>query len=250
MKKTKLSDSERRLLLIFLALLLLGGAYLLGFQRMVSQAKAIEEQNQADQATVNELEAMVGRQSQVEEETATLRQETADIMARYPSALPTEKVIFVIQSMENASGAHISNINFQMGTQLMGFTETLEGQAEPPAGYYASVSMNYSASYEAMKRMVYYFNTLADRCTVPAISAAYDQETGLLTGMLTVNLYYLTNTGRPYEAPALGSYPSGVESIFGAGEDAGGDVAGDAGEAGQSQEGGAQGAGTPGEEAP
>ncbi len=217
MKKTKMSDSEVRLLLIFLSLLLFGGAYWFGFHRMVTRAQAIEEQNQAQQKQLNELEAMVGRQGQVEEETEALRQEMEKIVSRYPSALPTEKVLSVIQNMEDASGAHISNINFQMGTQLMGFSNTVEGQEKPPVGYFSSVSMNYTASYEAMKQMVYYFNTLADRCTVPAISAVYDQETDQLTGMVTVNLYYLTNTGREYEAPAFGSYPNGVDSIFGGG---------------------------------
>lgn len=252
-KKTKLSDSEIKLLLIFFSLLFVAAAYFLVFQRYSAKAREINAANVDAAAKVLQLEAMVARQAQVEEQTAECLQMVEDIKAKYPSDVTTEKAIAFIQDMENATDTKVTDINFLMknlvgvisaaqtaasaadtGTAADGSdvsaadaaisgTDTAAAPAEDadtvptgvPVGYYATVSMSYQASYQGLKDIIDYVTSQKDRMTVPAITVSYDETTGGLTGILTVNMFYLTNTGREYEPPRVQGINRGVTDVFG-----------------------------------
>ena len=217
-KKKALSDSELRLILLLLAVLLLVAAYFLVYKRSTAAAQELEAQNDIDSATVRTLEAMVGRREQVEAETEAMRQNIKDIVAKYPANLTTEKAIVIVQDVENFTGVEVSSVSFLMGNLLMNFTNPSEETNIPPIGYYSALSMNYTANYDGYKRMMAYIGNLEDRMTAPTVSATYDQVADMVTGSITVNLYYLMNTGKEYEAPEITNIDKGVESIFGAGE--------------------------------
>lgn len=256
-KKIKLSDSEKKLLLIFLSLLFVAAAYFLVFQRNMAKAQEIEAANIEAAAKVLQLEAMVARQAQVEEQTAECLQTVDDIIAKYPSDVTTEKAIAFIQDLENATGMKVTDINFLMNN-LVGVVTAVQTpapapaadtdtaadgsdlnaadaaasdtaaadasasaaevdtalQGNVPAGYYATVSMSYQTSYQGLKDIVKYITSQKDRMTIPAITVSYDETTGGLSGVLTVNMYYLTNTGREYEPPTVRGINRGVTDIF------------------------------------
>lgn len=250
-KKIKLSDSEKKLLLIFLSLLFVAAAYFLVFQRNMAKAQELEAANIEAAAKVLQLEAMVARQAQVEEQTAECLQMVDDIIAKYPSDVTTEKAIAFIQDLENATGMKVTDINFLMNN-LVGVvsaaptpapapaadTDTAADgsdlnaadaaasdtgaaadvntaiQGNVPAGYYATVSMSYQTSYQGLKDIVNYITSQKDRMTIPAITVSYDETTGGLSGVLTVNMYYLTNTGREYEPPTVRGINRGVTDVF------------------------------------
>ena len=237
MKKLKISDSEARLLCFLLALLFLAGSYFLVFNRCVTKASEIEASNEQKQTLINQLESMVNRQAEVEKETAEYNQQVEEIIAKYPSNLTTEKAIAIVQNIEDMTEMHVSNISFLMDNLLgdistFGSTAVATGDTvtdgtatdpaavsqtpsgDTPIGYYASLSMNYEASYDSFKEMITYIYGLQDRMTIPAITAAYDNETGMISGVMTVDLYYLTNTGKEYEPPVVEGIQSGVSDIF------------------------------------
>lgn len=248
MKKRTLTDSEVRLLLVFLALLMFACAYFLSFLKNVELAQEIEAQNEEDSALIETLESMIERKDQVEAQTGEYRQAIEDIVAKYPSDIPAEKVITIIQEIERNSGASVGNITFSMNEPVVsledyagsGYTEEEEmideyledGDVEEeyleenytdiqPApvnissiGYSNTISMTYEAEYSALKRMIAYIEGMSDRTTISAITAAYDTATGNISGTMTVNMYYLTNTGREYEVPNITGVNKGVPDIF------------------------------------
>ena len=228
MKKINLSNSELRLLILLLSLICLAGSYFLVFRKTVDKAVEIEELNEQKKTELATLEQMVGRQQEVEADTAEKNQLIEDIIAKYPSDLTTEKVITVVQKIEDNTKMHVSSISFLSDnaigdiatlTDSTNTGETEEGAAQPAdssgnVGYYTALSMNYDASYEDFKEMVAYINNMEDRVTISAISASYDNETDRITGVMTINLYYLTNTGKEYKAPDISGIGSGKENIF------------------------------------
>ncbi len=246
MGKIRLSDSEKKLLLLLLAILLFVGSYFIGFRRSTAAAEAIEAENAKNRQLIGQLENMVNRQEEVQEETKAAAQAVEDIKAKYPSDMTVEKAVAVVQEMEDATGVEVADISFVMNNLVMAFSEVAQqpdpdpaaaaaaaaaGQTEPqaaeqtegqagtpqegqPAGYYAALTMNYQAGYENLKKMAEYVRGMQDRATIPTISAAYDSETGRLTGTMTLNLYYLTETGREYEPPQFPGIGAGVSDIF------------------------------------
>lgn len=214
-KKKKISDSELRLILLLLSVVLLAAAYFLVYSKTVTAAEELEAQNDIDQATVDRLEAMVAVRAQVEAETEQLRQNIKDIIAKYPSDMTTEKAISIVQNIENASGVEFPSINFRMGNLVRDFSYPNEETNLPPAGFYSGLSMNYTVNYAGFKEMMTYIYRLNDRMTAPTVSMTYDQVTDMVSGSVTMNLYYLTNTGKEYIAPEIHGIENGVYNIFG-----------------------------------
>ena len=114
MNKIKLSDSDKRLLIIFLAILMVAASYFFFFTRSMSKASDIEDGNTKDQAQVQQMEQMEAALPQVRENMKNLKQKQADIIAKYPSDIKTEKVIWILQDIEDHNDYHISDIAFAM----------------------------------------------------------------------------------------------------------------------------------------
>lgn len=94
-------------------------------------------------------------------------------------------------------------------------SENTTGPTGNVEGYYASIGIRYEASYEGLKDMIAYVNKFKDRTTIAQFSASFDNSTGKLTGDMTLNMYYLENTGKDYVPPVFENMPKGVNNIFG-----------------------------------
>ena len=60
--------------------------------------------------------------------------------------------------------------------------------------------------------------------TISDTSASFDSETGGLSGTMTLNMYYLMNTGKEYIPPEFEGISKGVTNIFGGSADDAGDT--------------------------
>ena len=263
MNKIKISDSDKRLLIIFFAIVLLACSYFFVFNKGMNQASELEAQNAEDRAKVQQMQQMEASLPQVKENIENMKQTQADIIAKYPSDMTTEKSIESLQDYEDhSSDFHITDITFAMRMPLVGAadttaadsstdaadssTETADGttdsaaddtsattdttadtqstedgtddaatDASVVAGYYASIGIRYEASYSGLKEMIAYVNEFKDRTTITQFTAAFDDATGKLTGEMTLNMYYITNTGKDYVPPVFDFMPKGVSNIFG-----------------------------------
>lgn len=263
MNKIKISDSDKRLLIIFFAIVLLACSYFFVFNKGMNQASELEAQNAEDRAKVQQMQQMEASLPQVKEKIVNMKQTQADIIAKYPSDMTTEKANESLQDYEDhSSDFHITDITFAMRMPLVGAadttaagsstdaadssTETADGAADSAAddtsattdttadtqstedgtddaatdasvvaGYYASIGIRYEASYSGLKEMIAYVNEFKDRTTITQFSAAFDDATGKLTGEMTLNMYYITNTGKDYVPPVFDFMPKGVSNIFG-----------------------------------
>lgn len=253
MNKIKLSDSDKRLLIIFFAILLVAASYFFFFNKNMSKASDIEESNTKDQAQVQQMEQMEAALPQVRENIKDLKQKQENIIAKYPSDIKTEKVIWVLQDIEDHNDYHISNITFAMYNPLQisadvsdavdsssdnttsddtadASTETTEADTSessddsstdtseasgPVTGYYASIGVTYDATYDGLKDMLAYVNEFSDRITITSFTSAADSETGRLSGDMTFNMYVVTNTGKDYVEPKFDIMLKGVQNIFG-----------------------------------
>lgn len=215
MKTIGISDKEKQLLFIVLALGILVAAYFLGFVKLMDQAKAIEASNEQDQATVNQLQGMVDKQYETEQETEGYKNMIRQVIAKYPTDVPQEKAIYQVQEAEDLIGFHVDTINFSMRNMLMDFAGD-----DSPVGYYNSLGVHFTATYDQFKELLKHVRDYKDRCTSPSISMEYDQVSGALTGTITYRTYYLSKTDSEFDNRTYADVPptgitSGVDSIFG-----------------------------------
>ncbi len=260
MNKIKLSDSDKRLLIIFLAIVIVACSYFFIFNKEMSKAQNLEDQNTTDSATVQQMETMEAGLPQVRENIKAMKEKEKEIIENYPSDMKTEKVIETLQAIEddNEGNFHISEITFLMNNPLVAATDanaaaTDDGSTDstdtsaaestessdseqstenadsttddatsaskPVAGYYASIGIKYKANYLGLKDMINYVNEFKDRTTITKFSATYDSETGGVTGEMTLNMYYLNNTGKDYVPPIFDHMLKGTDNIFGGSAD-------------------------------
>lgn len=264
MNKIKISDSDKRLLIIFFAIVILACSYFFIFNKGMTKASELEAQNEQDSAKVQQMQQMEASLPQVKENIENMKQTQADIIAKYPSDMTTEKSIESLQDYEDhSSDFHITDITFAMRMPVVGAVDTTaagsstdetdssadtaDGAADSAAGdtsatadtqsagektddaaadasadtvgnvtgYYASIGIRYEASYNGLKEMIAYVNAFQDRTTITQFTAAFDDATGKLTGEMTLNMYYITNTGKEYVPPVFDFMPKGVSNIFG-----------------------------------
>lgn len=213
MKKISITDSEKKLLLIVLALGILAASYFFGFTKLNEVAAEIEASNEKDEATKNQLEGMVARQAATERETESFKQGIKDIISKYPSDIPQAKAIYLVQEFQNIIGTDVDTMGFAMNRHVQSFSGD-----DAPTGKYANLTIQYSASYDQFKELLRYAAAFPDRTTLPSVTANFDQVTGLLKGTFNYKMYYLSNTDKAYEEFPPTEIPSGKAGIFYPGE--------------------------------
>ncbi|MCI6690854.1 MAG: hypothetical protein MR462_11075 [Clostridiaceae bacterium] len=264
MNKLNISDSDKRLLLIFFAVLIFAGAYFFIFNPNMKKASVVKAENDQDKATVEQLQMMEKQLPAVKEQINDLKQKQEGIIEQYPADLTTEKIIWVLQDIQDHNDFQVTEASFLLNNQIGAAdasaqqstsssdtsgtsseasqdstasgesTESQESTTDSaasgdtssqnsadtalestPQGCYATVTISYEASYEGLKNMIAYVNDYSDRITIAQSSSEFDKETGRLTGNMTLNMYYIKNTGKNYVVPDFGSVSKGVGDIFG-----------------------------------
>ncbi len=209
MKKIGITDSEKKLLFIVLALVILAASYFFGFTKLNDAAAAIEASNQQDASELSTLEGMVANQAATEKETQGYKDGIAEIIKKYPCDIPQEKSIYLIQEFQNTVGTDIMSIGFTMDKIVQRFSGD-----NPSVGKYNSLSLSYACDYDQFKELFKYIGEFKDRTTVPTINATYDQTAGKLRGSMIFKMYYLTNTDKEYEDFPPTEIPAGKAGIF------------------------------------
>jgi hypothetical protein len=209
MKKLSITDSEKKLLFIILALGILAASYFFGFTKLNEKAAEIEASNQADQATVTKLEGMVAKQAETEAETQKYKDNIKKIIAKYPSNIKQDKTISLVQDMQDEIEIDISSITFSMNKQVQAFSGDNKS-----VGKYALLNLSYTCDYDQFKNLLAYVKEFPDRTTIPFINATYDQKSGKLKGAINYKMYYLTNTDKKYVDYDETGIPEGKAGIF------------------------------------
>lgn len=215
MKKGIISQSEARLLLIVLALAIVAGSYFFGFSKLMEEAKVIEASNVQDKTRVETLENMEAKKVQVIKETDELKEYVKKVVEKYPVLVPQEKILYLMQELEDATGVHFTNGGFVIDNLISELEPLPDAKVQQMSyGYSASVNAAFSASYDSFKEMLAYVKEMKDRSTLPSVSVSYNNEDGQLTGQLTFKMFYITNTDKEYEEIPDLEIPSGLENIF------------------------------------
>ena len=84
--------------------------------------------------------------------------------------------------------------------------------------YQTPVTMDFIASYNAVKDIVKIMNEDQMRKSIDGLSLSFDAETGDLTGTLVFNMYSLTGTDATYTTPVVSNVVMGSSNIFNSAE--------------------------------
>jgi len=213
MDKFGISDREKKLLFIVMAVLVFVASWFMGYTKMHQKAIEIKNSNQELEARLTDLQNMVDRQEETKKQTENYKKMIANIVDQYPVDVEQEKCIYLIKGMQDIVNIDISSISFHMDEVVKAFSEEIAG-SPAPNGCYTDLSVAFGASYVQFKDLLQYVLDLKDRTTIPTIRVAYDDATGYLTGDMSYRMYYLTNTGKEYEEMPETGIEIGLPFIF------------------------------------
>lgn len=276
----KVSKRDILLLIGFIGILLGFCSYYFVYMPTMEKIDTLEAENTKLQNQIKDLKIKTQNKETYVNETAQMKKDIEAIYQLFPVDVREENAILLAINQELISPMDIDTITIapleiipfttdaqteeveytyeidqveelerQEGTQDTATAQTPDNtqaaaaQTSPYGLYGRKVDMNYVVSYEGLKRSIKNLCMQTDRTGIESVSVAYDEETGLLSGTTTVNLYCVPNQeDKIYVQPNFSSVLLGAPNPFGTiiiqSESGLPDVdeAGETGQAGETQE--------------
>jgi hypothetical protein len=246
MKGFKVSQQDKRLVMVLLSVAVLAAAYFLVFHREMQEAQKIEASNVTDSQRVDVLQNKAAGQEDIIAETEDFRQDITDMLEKYPADVTEEKAITILQDMERQQSTDFKVVQMGFvtdnpvgagaaGTEETDTTDTaaesaassalstdnaagdsfdIIENASQAAGGYLAVTVDYEASYQGLKQVAAAVHAYQDRMALSSITATYDSDTGKLSGTLALNMYYIRLAGKEYVTPQIDKISKGVTNLF------------------------------------
>lgn len=247
----KVSKRDVLLLLGFLGILAAVCSYFFVFQPTMEKTEALAEENKQLEARIADLQSKSDNRDTYESQTAQMRREMEEIYQLFPVDVREENAVLLAINQELLAPMTVESITIDpllevpvveaaqeempdatyeideveeiedaTGTQDAPTPETGDTQdgsgVNPFHLMYRRATINYEVSYEGLKRSVKNICMQTDRTVIDNLSVVYDEQTGLLKGSTTVNLFCVPGQeGKEYEEPDFGGVLLGTDNIFG-----------------------------------
>lgn len=114
----KLSDASLKVIYIFVAIVVIALAYVMGVSKNMTKHSEIVSQNEQLQVQLNDLIQKSAQSEQIDQEIAGYDSEMATVSARYPSRLTEQKVYYLINDMVEKTGVEFSSIAISLNNLL------------------------------------------------------------------------------------------------------------------------------------
>ncbi len=247
----KVSKRDVLLLLAFLGILAAVLSYVFVFQPTMEKTEALAEENKQLEERIADLQNKSANRDSYESQTAQMRQEIEEIYQLFPVDVREENAVLLAINQELLSPMTIDSVTIDALVQVpvveaqdqempdatyeIDEVEEIEdatGTQEAPtpdavdtqnaAGMnpfnlmYRRATLNYEVSYEGLKRSVKNICMQTDRMVIDNLAVVYDEQTGLLRGVTSVNMFCVPGQeGKEYEEPDFGGVLLGTNNIFG-----------------------------------
>lgn len=247
----KVSKRDVLLLVAFIGILAAVCSYFFVFQPTMEKTKALAEENKQLEERIKDLQNKSDNRDSYESQTAQMRREMEDIYQLFPVDVREENAVLLAINQELLAPMKVESVTIDAllevpiieGAQdevpeaTYGYAEVEQledetGTQDAPVNEVdytsdaASVNpfrlmnrqttINYEVSYEGLKRSVKNICMQTDRMVIDNLTVVYDEQTGLLKGSTTVNMFCVPGQeDKEYEEPDFGGVLLGTNNIFG-----------------------------------
>lgn len=243
----QVSKRDQKLLIILAGILVLAAAYFFGYSKYKTKREEVQTQIEVLQNRYDGLAMRNLKRGEYQSYIESSETEIKSIASLYPSQVTSEKEVYFITQLEDATGAQVSNIAIEepvisytstlpegvtstttdatTGTTETSAAEEANGQTAEAtgqgsvyggfSGFNTVITVTFKSDYTGLKKMVDFINLNQERKTIDSFSVTYDKSSGLLAGTMTYNAYSTNSVYSTYEAPEIPSNGLGVSSILG-----------------------------------
>ena len=237
------SERDKNLLLILLALIFLSVSYFFVFLSNDAKTKEISTKNEQLSQELTRLENMKKNEAEKKKEIEELTDKTKKILVKFPNKMTQEKTIAELVDLEKEGKMTVSSVGFsinemfynsaetdatdtataeQTQTATTEQTSTTDGtensyvEATPLVAYKSTLTLSYEdTTLEGFKKIVDKVNASENKMAIESVTTSFDAESGNLMGTMNLCLYAVDNSETKYEDPVITDVPVGMKSIFG-----------------------------------
>ena len=196
--------------------------YVFVFQRLTTEADAINASNRTLNQRVNELKVYYDNRYIYMEDTQVLEQLLDELLVEYPADAREEDAIMLAVQMQRDSGAEFLTVNMQKGNVIHEVSaETVSAAASEKytqAIQFRNMDAVYvnEVSYTGLKNMIWTIFDSSNRIGIQNIVYSKgDTENPNLSGHIDLVFYSVQGTDKEYVAPDIVPYIAGTDNIFG-----------------------------------
>ena len=249
-----LSMRDKKILLMFLGVLLFALSFLFVYKPQMEEAAQISANNDSLQERLSQLlELAQNRDEYCKQFPYTVRSEDGIVLAMNMEnsldmtisnvSLGERTFVYSMDGGSNADGAEapqetmmeqgnqqtqdqidqiegtdssLGNDGYSTIDSSNSVQSTIQGDSTgTPALYRTQDTVQFNGTYKSLKEAAKYLADQSGRMTLDNVNASFDSSTGNLTGTMTINIFSMTGGSTSYSAPDAGSTVYGTDNIFG-----------------------------------
>lgn len=210
---SKLDARQTGIVMIVLVVVVIFAAYRFGYTPISEKTAEVAEENKVLEAKLSELEYVRDNAEQFRARLNEAIVGTEDIKNRFAAGITSQKSIMMVRELETAADMDVEGISFNEVENI--FTASFTNEAgEPIVGNRGVFTIDYTTSYEGLKKSMDFINGYSDYMNLESLSCSYNQETGLLKGSMSINRYSVTGLGKEYQDPPVDGIGLSNDNIF------------------------------------
>ncbi len=213
MDKKKVKTYEYILLLVIVIIAVC--AYRFGYVAYMDKTEAAQKETKQLKARIDELNNKIALEPVYEEMIEAAEKAFDDTLSKYGPGNTPEKSIMFVTELEAVTGGRVNTAAFSDDVPVFISSGTDENGNPMATMFTNSLIINYEFSYDGLKKAMDYINNYPERMNVESFTASLNQETGLLNGTMTLNLFSAEAEGIDYVEPSITGVKTGTDNIFG-----------------------------------
>lgn len=211
---SKMDAKQSRIVIMILVVVVILVAFKFGYTPISEKTNEVIAENEELEAKLSELEYVRDNAEQFRAELNAALAGIDGIKQSFAADITSQKSIMMAKELETVAEMDIEGISFNETENI--FTASFPNEAgEPITANKSIMAINYKTSYEGFKKCMDFINSYSDYMNVDSFTCAYNQETGMLMGSISINRYSMSGLGKVYEDPAVDGIGLSKDNIFG-----------------------------------
>ena len=215
----KVSKKEIYLLLALLGIGIAVCAWQFGFKKINVQTEMLRTETETLQLQIDKYTAVKNNIEIYTNGIENATNDIANVLYKFPATVMEEDMIMLGRSIEKImDDTYISNVSFSGASNVCVVTSRPVETTTVPTSYSLynnKVLVSFQTSYKGFKEIMDYINENKNRMSVSDFTLAYDENTGLVSGSTSVNMYSVAGTDKEYTKQNLSGVGIGTDNIFG-----------------------------------
>ena len=211
----KISERDKKLLIVVMAVLIMALAYFFGYSNLSSQVDTLSNKKTSLEVTKKDLKEKNNNKQKYISDTDRLSKAYNVLMDKYDSGSSQPNTIEFFNKTEDVTGTWVKSLSLSPKTSIYKFgqiassnTNGTSSYTSSYVGYKTTINISYEGNYD--------INTYASKCTIDSLAASYGDGTGMVSGTAVISLYSIEGGDRKFSEPKFNS-KTGTENIFSSG---------------------------------